>query len=180
MKRMIPYLIALICFLLVILEGIVSLMDLPLVKEDWLVVSHFLFVFLIFVTIFFEKENTFYAITLSIVFSFIIDIIYTDVIGVYVFAYTVILYGVRILMKMLQSNLIIALLMTVIAVTATDILIFFLYNIIQVHDLSWHEYWRYRLIPTVLWNVITGAVMYALLAKRLTRWSVIKFERSDR
>ncbi|MGP4041708.1 rod shape-determining protein MreD [Gracilibacillus sp. D59] len=179
MKRMIPFLIALICFILVILEGILAKIDLPFVKDEWIIVSHFLFLFLLYVTIFFEKETTYYAISLSIIFSFIIDIVYTDVIGVYVFAYTAVLYAVRGLMKVLQTNFIIALLMTILGVVATDILLFFLYNIIQVHDDSWDMFWQHRLIPTSIWNILFGVLIYLIFAKKLTKWSYIKFERSD-
>ncbi|MGN8645655.1 rod shape-determining protein MreD [Gracilibacillus sp. HCP3S3_G5_1] len=179
MKRMIPFLIALICFILVILEGTLANLSLPFVKDEWIIVSHLLFLFLVYVTLFFEKDTTYYAIALSIIFSFIIDIVYTDVIGVYVFAYTAVLYAVRVLMKLLQSNFLIASILTILGVVATDIFIFFLYNIIQVHDYSWELYWRYRLIPTTIWNVIFGLLFYLIFAKKLIKWSYIKFERPD-
>ncbi|QGH35114.1 rod shape-determining protein MreD [Gracilibacillus salitolerans] len=179
MKRMIPFLIALICFILVILEGTLAQINPPFVKDEWVFVSHFLFLFLLYVTIFFEKESTYYAISLSIIFSLIIDIVYTDVIGVYIFAHTAVLYAVRGLMKVLQSNFLIALLMTIVGVVATDILIFFLYNVIQVHVDSWDLYWKHRLIPTSIWNSLFGLLIYLIFAKKLTKWSYIKFERSD-
>ncbi|MFD2657478.1 rod shape-determining protein MreD [Gracilibacillus thailandensis] len=179
MKRMIPFLIALICFLLVILEGTLAQVSLPFLKDEWINVSHFLFIFLLYVTIFFEKESTYYAIALSIIFSLINDIVYTDVIGVYVFAYTAVLYAARVLMKLLQSNFLIALLMTAAGVVVTDILIFFLYNIIQVHVDSWSVYWQNRLIPTSIWNILFGLLIYLIFAKKLTKWSYIKFERAD-
>ncbi|SFM05564.1 rod shape-determining protein MreD [Gracilibacillus orientalis] len=179
MKSMIPFLIALICFILVILEGTLATINLPFLQDEWVFVSHFLFMFLLYVTIFFEKESTYYAILLSILFSFIIDIVYTDVIGVYIFAYTAVLYAARGLMKVLQSNFLIAILMTTVGVVATDILIFFLYNIIQVHENSWYLYWQNRLIPTSIWNILFGLLIYLIFAKKLTKWSYIKFERSD-
>ncbi|WP_058307246.1 rod shape-determining protein MreD [Gracilibacillus massiliensis] len=179
MKNMIPFLIAIICFVFVILEGTLSLLNMTLFADDWMIVSHFMFLFLIYVTIYFEKTTTFYAIAFSIIFSFIVDIVYTDVIGVYVFAYTLVLYVIRVFMKVLQSNFIIAILITIFGIVTTDILIFFLYNIIQIHQLSWEAYWQNRLIPTGIWNLIAGLIIYIGFAKRLQKWSFIRFERAD-
>ncbi|MDX8046567.1 rod shape-determining protein MreD [Gracilibacillus sp. S3-1-1] len=179
MKRMIPFLIAFICFLLVIIEGVVANTRLPFINDEWVIVSHFLFMFLIYVTMFFEKDTTYYAIILSVVFSLIIDVVYTDILGVYLFIYTVILYAIRGLMKVLQANFLIAFIMTAFGVIATDIFSFFLYNIIQVHEDSWSMYLYERLIPTTIWNVIIGLVLYLIFAKRLAKWSYIKFERQD-
>ncbi|GAE92614.1 rod shape-determining protein MreD [Gracilibacillus boraciitolerans JCM 21714] len=180
MKNMIPpFLLAIICFLLVILEGTFSLIYMSMFDGNSMIVSHFMFVFLIYVTIYFEKSTTFYAIALSILFSFIVDIVYTDIIGVYVFAYTVVLYGIRVFMKVLQSNFFIAMIMTIFGIVAADILIFLLYNIIQVHQLSWDFYLLNRLIPSLIWNVIISLIIYICFAKRLEKWSIIKFEHND-
>ncbi|GAB2560612.1 rod shape-determining protein MreD [Gracilibacillus alcaliphilus] len=179
MKQMIPFLIALICLILVILEGTLASLSLPFVKSDWMIVSHFAFVFLIYVTIFFEKDYTYYAIALSVIVSLIIDVVYTDVIGVYIFAYTFTLYVIRVLMKVLQANVIIAMLMTLLGVSAVDMVVSFLYQILQIHQAGWDFYWVNRLVPTVIWNLLIGLLLYVIFAKRLSKWSTIKFDRAD-
>src|SRR5699024_9257227 len=108
MRRMIPFLIALICFILIILEGTFALNLLPFIPEDWMLANHFMFMFLLYVAIFFEKPHTYYAIILAIIFGLIVDIVYTNVIGVYIFSYTAVIYMVRVIMKFLQSNFLIA------------------------------------------------------------------------
>ncbi|WP_066194429.1 MULTISPECIES: rod shape-determining protein MreD [Gracilibacillus] len=179
MKQLIPFLIAFICFILVILEGTFAAISIPFLPTDWMVISHFVFVFLIYVTILFEKEHTYYAIAFSVIFSLIIDIVYTDVIGVYIFAYTFTLYVIRVLMKVLQANVLIAMLMTIMGVTAADAVVNFLYQLIQIQQVDWYFYWQNRLLPTVLWNLIIGILLYMIFSKRLANWSVIKFDRMD-
>ncbi len=82
-------------------------------------------------------------------------------------------------MRVLQSNFIIAMVLTIFGIVSTDILLYFIYNIIQVHQLSWETYWQKRLIPTSIWNLLVGLIIYLGFAKKLERWSIIKFDRSD-
>lgn len=179
MKRTIPFLIALFCFIFVILEGTLALNLLPLFSNEWMIVSHFLFLFLLYVAVFFERSHTYYAVILAIIFGLIEDIVYTDVMGVYLFSYTFIIYIVRVLMKFLQSNMAIALLLTVFGVLAADIMIFLVYQLAQLHEMDWKTYWQYRLLPTVIWNVTAGFLIYLFFGNRLEKWARIKFEEAE-
>lgn len=179
MKRIIPFLIALYCFIFVILEGTLALNLLPFISGDWMPVSHFLFIFLLYIAIFFERSYTYYAVILAIIFGLIEDIVYTDVIGVYLFSYTFVVYMVRVLMKFLQVNFVTMLLVTVFGVLAADIMVFSIYQVIQLHDMVWETYWQYRLLPTVLGNILVGLIIYFIFGQRLEKWSRIKFEEKE-
>jgi len=175
MKSIVPYKIALLCFVMVILEGISTVFTLPF-TNDKDVVIHFLFIFLVLIVIFFEKSHTYYAILFSLIFSIMIDILYTSVLGVYLFSYSITLYAIRIMMKVFHSNFYVALFMIMIGVGLMDHIVYFLNKIIMIHDIPWEIYIVDRFIPTIIWSLIIGLLFYLLFAKRLENWSLNKFE----
>ena len=175
MKSFVPFKIALICFVMVILEGVTTTFTLPF-TNDGQAVFHFLFIFLVLVTIFFERSHTYYVILFSLIFSIMIDILYTGVLGVYLFSYSITLYVVRIFMKVFHSNFYVVLLMMLIGIALTEHIVYFLYKIILVHDMPWNDFIADRFITTLSWNVIMGILFYLLFAKRLEKWSLQKFE----
>lgn len=175
MKSFAPFKIVLICFVMVILEGITTRFTLPF-TNDGQAVFHFLFIFLVMVTIFFERSHTYYVILFSLIFSIMIDILYTGVLGVYLFSYSITLYIIRIFMKVFHSNFFVVLLMLLIGIALTDHIVYFLYKIILVHDMPWDAFITERFIPTLAWNVIFGIIFYLLFAKRLEKWSFQRFE----
>ncbi|GAA0294854.1 rod shape-determining protein MreD [Gracilibacillus halotolerans] len=174
MKSIVPYKIALLCFIMVLLEGIATVLTLPF-TNDKDVVLHFLFVFLVLLVVFFEKSHTYYAILFSLIFSIMIDILFTSVLGVYLFSYTITLYAIRIIMKVFHSNFFVAMFMVVIGVALMDHIVYLLNKIILIHDIAWNDYIVDRFIPTIIWSVIIGIIFYLIFGKRLERWSDKKF-----
>ncbi|PWU68340.1 rod shape-determining protein MreD [Gracilibacillus dipsosauri] len=181
MIRLIPFLLAFLSLFLVMIEGSISQMmaRIPFLPNDWFIVSHFLLLFLIYVTIFFEQKNTYYAFSFAIVLGATVDILYTSLIGVYLFVYATAIYLVRNMMKWLHANFFVAMLMVILGVLIADIFAYFLYSIIQIHDMSWSVYLSYRLLPTLVWNFIFGILFYLLFKKMLEKWAYIKFERKE-
>src|SRR5690625_1177158 len=110
---------------MVILEGITTTFTLPF-TNDGKAVFHFFFIFLLMVTIFFERSHTYYVILFSLIFSIMIDILYTGVLGVYLFSYSITLYIIRIFMKVFHSNFFVVLLMLLIGIALTDHIVYFL------------------------------------------------------
>ncbi|KAB8134730.1 rod shape-determining protein MreD [Gracilibacillus oryzae] len=181
MSRTIPFLLAFICLFLIMLEGTLAnvLTDISFLPSDWQVTSHFLLIFVIFITIFFDQRNTYYSFLFAVLFGLFIDILYTPVIGIYLFVYAVAIYIVRNLMKWLHANFYVTVLMMILGVFTADILAYFLYNIIQIHNMGWNDYFFHRLLPTTGWNVGIGIVFYPLIYKLLRKWQYIKFEQKD-
>ncbi|WP_163537895.1 rod shape-determining protein MreD [Gracilibacillus sp. YIM 98692] len=179
MMRIIPFSLAFICVIMVVLEGTISLNVLHMIDylESKSITPHFLFLFLVYITVFFDRSHTYYGLAFAVLFGFTIDLIYTDILGIYLFVYASVIYVVREIMKLLHANFLVVMLISIMGILATDILAYFLYNIIQVHDQIWQVYWKNRLIPTFIWNILFSPLFYLFFNKRLKKWSAIMFDR---
>src|SRR5699024_12030879 len=70
------------------------------------------------------------------------------------FVYPLTLYIMQLLKGMLQTNIYITILMTVIGITMIETLLYFIYTFIGTIDTTWSYFAIYRLLPTVLANLI--------------------------
>src|SRR5690625_2188645 len=114
----------LILFLLMVLEGVaLELLPAKLVITNSLIIPHWVFVFLVFIAIFYDEENTYFSILYVVIFGLLIDIVYTGVLGVYMFSYAVSVYFVYGLRKMLHANIYGTLLLGFIGIVLADIAI---------------------------------------------------------
>ncbi|MRH42977.1 rod shape-determining protein MreD [Aquibacillus halophilus] len=163
---------------LVVLEG-VALDFIPNISvlDDLLVIPHWLLVFLVMVAVFYDQENTYFSIVNAILFGLLIDVVYTSVIGVYMFVYALTIYLIHGLSKLLHTNYFVVLLMTIIAVGIADIGIYFIYFFIGTMDIFWEEYMMTRLIPTILANILFFLICYPIVKRKLVKWSIVQFDR---
>src|SRR5690625_894519 len=106
--------IPIILFVLLVLEGVaIDFIPHSIIPEYLMIVPHWTLIFLILVAQFYDKEDTFFAIVYAIVFGLLVDIIYTDLLGVYMFVYPLSIYIITLLKRLFQSNLIIASILTI-------------------------------------------------------------------
>src|SRR5690625_4122041 len=78
----------LILFLFIVLEGVaLDLLPVQLLSAQTLIVPHWVFIILIFIVIFYDKEDTYYSIVYAVIFGLLIDIVYTGILGIYMFSY---------------------------------------------------------------------------------------------
>ncbi|HLR71677.1 MAG TPA: rod shape-determining protein MreD, partial [Pseudogracilibacillus sp.] len=93
MKRL---LFLIILFGLLVLEGVaIDLLPAILTSSETLIVPHWVLIFLIIITLFYDTSETFFSIIYGVIFGFLIDVVYTDVLGVYMFVYPFTLYIVH-------------------------------------------------------------------------------------
>lgn len=158
-------------FILLALEG-VALDFLPqsMLNSQSLIVSHWVFVFMIYIALYFDTEKTYHGVTMAAIFGLLIDIVYTDILGVYMFAYFVSIYIIFLLGRTIRINLPGSILLGVIGITMADAIIYLIYSFINVTQLRIEEYAYYRLLPTILANVIFLIILYPIFNKRLLRW----------
>src|SRR5699024_12523324 len=108
MKRL---LIPLILFLLLILEGVaLDLLPVSLLKGDLVFVSHWVFVFLVLLAIFFDRGDTYFSVFYGLLFGLLTDIVYTGILGVYMFSYAFAAYMINGFTKILYANFFLSLL----------------------------------------------------------------------
>lgn len=160
--------IPLILFLLLALEGVaLDLLPSTLLDSESLLIPHWVFVFLLFVALFFDEEQTYYSIIYGAVFGLLIDIVYTNVLGVYMFSYAVAIYIIYVLKKLLHTNLFVTILLGILGISLADALIYMIYSFVGMTHLQIKSYLIYRLVPTILANIIFLIVIYPFTRRRL-------------
>ena len=177
MKRLF---LPLILFLFVVLEGLaLELLPSKLVMGHLLIIPHWVLVFLVFLAIFYDNENTYYSVLYGLIFGLLIDVVYTGILGVYMFSYALVIYVLHGLKKMLHGNIYVTFILGVIGIAFADILVNFIYTMVGLTDTAWIDYFTYRLLPTIILNVVFLFLLYPLFVKRLIRWNSEQLSKSN-
>ena len=160
-----------VLFLLLALEGIaLELLPSPFVNSSFMFVPHWIYIFLLFIVLFYDNELTSYSIIYGIVFGLLIDIVYTEVLGVYMFAYPLSLFVVKELKKFFHTTIYITILLGIIGLAITDTAIQTVYFAIGIADSSWNYYFINRLLPTIIGNGFFLLFLNPILKNRLLKW----------
>ncbi len=140
-----------------------------------IIVPRILFIVLLFITVFYdEKQGQLYAFLSGVV----MDIVFTEIIGIYIFWYPATIYLVRKVMKYWHNNLFVTGLVAFIAVTFLETGIFWIHAILNTVDVPFKYFVEHRLIPTLIFNFIIYLVFSYPLKKRLVKLAKMKSEES--
>lgn len=170
----------LILFLFVVLEGVaLELLPSSLVMGDLLIIPHWVLIFLLFLAIFYDNESTYFSVLYALLFGLLIDVVYTGILGVYMFSYALVIYMLHGLKKMLHGNILVTILLGITGIAIADILINFIYMMVGLTETTWGDYFIYRLLPTILLNLVFLFILYPLFVKRLTRWGNEQLSKSN-
>jgi len=163
----------LVLFLVMVLEG-VALELLPATVTDGklLIISHWVLISLVFSAIFFDDEHTSYSVVYAIIFGLLIDIVYIHILGIYMFTYAMTIYIIKKLTRLFHSNLASTLLLGILGIVLADWFIYIIFTMIGYADLSLGNYLLYRLLPTIMANIIFLIIVYPLLSKKLPQWKM--------
>jgi rod shape-determining protein MreD len=119
--------------------------------HEYILVPHFLFGALLFLTIYVGKKQ---GILYALIFGLIFDIVYIEIIGIYLFLYPVICYFAAKVMRIINMNFIIAILMTLIGIGLLELGVYEMDTIIHVTDLNFMSFVNMRLYPTLILNAL--------------------------
>lgn len=150
-----------ILFILFIFESVfVDIIPPESFNIDRFFVPRFVMVVAIFMTIYFDRLQAIYY---AIGFGLLFDIIYTDLIGIYMFSIPLVVYLVSLVMKVMHSNLFIVLTFTLLGVSALEFIIYGLYLLIGKVDMYIDVFLYNRLFPTLVLNgVFVILIFYPL------------------
>lgn len=163
--------IPLILFSFLVLEGVaLELLPHSLVNQKLDIVPHWIFMLLVLVAIFYDREHTHISIIYAAVFGLLIDVVYTGILGVYMFTYAGAIFIVKGLSRILQSNLLSIILFSSIGLIIADISIQLIYFVIGLVHIEWKVYFMVRLLPTILANIIFLIICYPFMIRGLTNW----------
>lgn len=118
---------------------------------DKILVPHFLFAAILFLTIFVGKKQ---GIIYAMIFGFVFDIVYVEILGIYLFLYTLVAYVVSKIMHAMHANFFISSFVTLIGIALLELGVYEMDTIIHVTSLGFMSFLNMRLYPTLLLNAI--------------------------
>lgn len=147
-----------LCFLtllLITLEGMaMNLLPSSLLSGQWQIVPHWTLLFILLLSIYYDSSDTYQSLWYALGAGLFVDIIYTDVIGVHMMVYVLVVYIVHGLDKWLQSHILVTTLLVLFGVGAADTLLYRVYSLLDVTDMGWGAYVMDRLFPTAIGNMV--------------------------
>jgi rod shape-determining protein MreD len=128
---------------------------------------HFLLAGIIFLSVFGSKKH---GIIYGFVFGALFDIVYTEILGVYLFLFPLTAYFASKTMRVIHANLFTASGVSLIAIALVEIAVYWINLLINVTDLSFVNYLEIRFYPTILLNLA-----FVILAAFPLKWQFEKF-----
>jgi rod shape-determining protein MreD len=168
---MIHVFLPLILLFLVVLEGVaLDILPSSLIDGSLMITPHWVLMFLVLMASFYDRRNSYHSIIYALIFGLLIDIVYTGILGVYMFSYGIAIYIIRELRNMLHSNIYSVLLFGIISITIADFIINLIFYVVGIMDATWIDYMMERLLPSILANSLFLLLLYPLFAKQLDKW----------
>ncbi|WP_338470396.1 rod shape-determining protein MreD [Niallia sp. XMNu-256] len=148
MKFFLPLIISL-CF---IFESIfVELLPEAFSSSKTILVPHFLIVVIIFTAVYGNRRH---GLIYGVVFGLLFDIVYTEIIGIHLFLLPLVTYIAAWLMKLLQTNIFVVSVVTVIGVALLELGVYQINLLIGITDMTFVHFLNARLLPTLILNSI--------------------------
>lgn len=168
---MIRSVIPLIVTVLFFMEPIFSLFS-PIAYGDELftLVPRFVFIFLIFIAAYGRWKD---AIKYGIIFGLLYDIFYIDIIGVYAFLYPIISLIAAWAVRIIHRHIVTVGLFALVLIVFLEFLSYGFASLISLTTISFEEFVKGRLIPTMLANslfiIMFGWFFYKVLEEKVLR-----------
>ncbi|HHW37584.1 MAG TPA: rod shape-determining protein MreD [Bacillales bacterium] len=164
MKR---FLLAFIVFLAFLSESIfIELFPAERFGIDRIFVPRFMIVMIMLTSFFYDRSK---ALLYALIFGLLFDIIYTDIIGVYMFSFPLIVYVISLSMKVLHRNLLVILFVVLVGISLLEGFVFGILYLANVAHLDWNQFLYDRLFPTLVLNGVFLIVIYYPMKKFLLR-----------
>jgi rod shape-determining protein MreD len=162
--RFLPFAIFMLFF---IIESLfVELFPVRFLTEGHILVPRFLLAGILLLTIYGSKKQ---GIWYGLLFGLMFDIVYTEVIGIYLFMFPLTAYFVSKLMKILQSNIIIATIMILLGIAFLEILVYEMNYLIHITGIPFSQFINMRLLPTLIINFIFLIIFVYPLKKQFEK-----------
>lgn len=163
-------LLPLLFLFLFILESLfVQFIPVDLFGRDKILVPHFLFSSLILLTIFVGKKQ---GIIYALIFGLLFDIVYIEIIGIYLFLFPFIAYLVSKIMHNMQANLIIVFLVTLIGTGVLEIAVYYMDLLIHVTSIDFMSFIQMRFYPTLILNAVFILITIYPLKRQFEKYAL--------
>lgn len=128
-----------------------------------IIVPRFVMVIIVLITIFTSvRTGMLYGFVLGIFY----DLMYTNLIGVYMFAYTFLAYVVSSMMKILHINIFTVTVVSLITISILDFFVYWVQFLIKITAIPMDEFLFIRLLPTLVLNLAFVIILFMPLKKQ--------------
>ncbi|AKC66854.1 rod shape-determining protein MreD [Bacillus altitudinis] len=154
MKRV---LLAFVMLFIFVFDSIfVDLVKLPFVSDNQILAPHFILLALVFMTAFVNQK---YGVIYGFIFGLLYDISYTGILGVHMFGFGALCYLLAKAFKVLQTNMLVVVFLSVIAVAVMEFYVYGVQATIQPDIMPFNTYVIERFIPTILLNTAASLIL---------------------
>lgn len=140
-----------------------------IVGENYIIAPRFLMAALIFLTIYGPR---WYGLIYSLFAGLLFDIVFTEIIGIYLFMFPLVAYIILKLMKILQTNIVIVSIVAIIGVILLELGVYEMYFLIHITNMDFLSFLSLRLLPTVILNALFIAIAAFPLKKQFEKLSI--------
>ncbi|RXY98286.1 rod shape-determining protein MreD [Fictibacillus sp. S7] len=133
---------------------------------DFLMIPHFAMVLIILMSCYLKPS---FGIVYGLIFGLFADLIYTDLIGVYMFSTALVAYFIAVLSRYLFSNFFVTILLSVLGVAGLEFLVYGLNSLIGIADMKMADFFYDRLLPTLILNAVFTIIVFYPFAKLLRK-----------
>lgn len=146
------FLLPLLLLLFFILESIfVELMPPKVFGNEYILVPHFLIIAIILLTVYGPKN---YGVLYGFLFGLWFDIVYTEIMGIYLCLFPLVAYISYKLMKVLQTNIVMVTFISILGVALVELGAYEMNVLINRTGMTFATFSMDRLIPTLILNLI--------------------------
>jgi rod shape-determining protein MreD len=159
-KWLLPTL-AILCF---IFESVfIQVLPSELFEMERIMIPRFVMVIIVIITMFTSLSA---GMAYGFVMGLLYDLMYTDLIGVYMFAYTFLAYGVAMIMKVLHINILTVVLVTLLSIGILDFFVYGIMLVIKTTSIPTGDFFTIRLLPTLVLNLAFVILLFVPLRKQ--------------
>lgn len=161
------YVIPLIGVLLFYLDSLLTrLSPLHLFNETFIIVPRLTFLYLLIIAVY---KNPKVAIILAIVTGIFTDIYYGGIYGVYTFGYATFVIMMDKLFKVFYRDILMMVILLISSVVLLEIWVMVFYGFLGIVSINIGQIILFRLIPTVIFNLICLIIIFPFVLKLLER-----------
>ena len=135
---------------------------------DKIFIPRFLVIFLIFLAVYSGNRTALYY---SLAIGILFDVVYTEILGVYLFVFPLITYIVSKIMKILQNNIFVVSFMSLVAIVLLEIIIYGMNALLGFAAMTFQQFLTDRLVPTLILKAIVIVIIAYPLRKFLLKYS---------
>jgi rod shape-determining protein MreD len=157
------FLLPLLFIFIFIVESLfVQALPAEIFNSDRILVPRFLIIVIIFMTLYGDRNH---GLIYGFSFGLLFDVVYTEIIGVYLFLFPLIAYLASKIMRILQTNIVVVSIISILGVALLELGVYELNFLVNKTDMEFALFSELRLFPTLILN-LAFIIVFAYPFKR--------------